>query len=159
MSGPVLASIMERLDGAGVPYRHVEHEPARTCEASAAARGERIEIGGKSLVFKIADRFALLVLSAALRAPSSGLRRAFGVRRLRFASAVELETLTGLVPGSVPPFGAPILPLPLYLDHSILRNRDIAFNAGSLSHSIIMRVDDWMPLANVERVVDVTASP
>jgi len=51
---------------------------------------------------------------------------------LRFASREELLELTGLVPGSVPPFGRPILPFPLYVDTGIAANDRIAFNAGSL---------------------------
>ncbi len=55
--------------------------------------------------------------------------------------------LTGLVPGSVPPFGNPIINLDLYLDNSILNNNKIAFNAGSLTDSIIMDVKDYLNIA------------
>ena len=43
----------------------------------------------------------------------------------------------------MPPFGAPILPFPLYVDPSVLENQRIAFNAGSLTDSIIMTIDDY----------------
>lgn len=157
MDQPIFAAILERLKAAGVDYRHLQHEPTRTCEASALARNESLHIGGKSLVLKVDEQFVLLVLSAAQKAHSPGLRRAFGTRRIRFASAVELAERTGLPPGSVPPFGAPILPLPLYLDRSILANELIAFNAGSLTDSVIMRVADWLPLANVTQEIDLAA--
>ena len=65
-------------------------------------------------------------------------------------SVDELKEMTGLVPGSVPPFGKPILPFELYVDESILENDVIAFNAGSLSTSIIMRVDDYLRVAAPE---------
>jgi prolyl-tRNA editing enzyme YbaK/EbsC (Cys-tRNA(Pro) deacylase) len=51
------------------------------------------------------------------------------------------------VPGSVPPFGEPILPFPLYADTSIASNEKIAFNAGSLTDSVIMQVSDYLRLA------------
>jgi prolyl-tRNA editing enzyme YbaK/EbsC (Cys-tRNA(Pro) deacylase) len=58
--------------------------------------------------------------------------------------------LTGLVPGSVPPFGPPVLPFPLYVDPSVFENERIAFNAGSLTDSIIMGIGDYRRLANPE---------
>ena len=49
----------------------------------------------------------------------------------------ELSERTGLVSGDVPPFGEPVLPFPLYADESVFENPRIAFNAGSLTDSII----------------------
>ncbi len=49
--------------------------------------------------------------------------------------------------GGAPPFGEPILPFELLVDESIVRNERIAFNAGSLTDSIIMRVDDYLRTA------------
>ena len=144
-------SIPERiramLDEAGVDYRHVHHEAVRTSEQAARVRGEPLSIGGKALVVKLGDGFRLFVLSAALRLDSAAVRDRFGTRRIRFASAQELLELTGLVPGSVPPFGPPILPLPLNVDPSVLANNRIAFNAGSLTDSIVMAAADYRRLA------------
>jgi prolyl-tRNA editing enzyme YbaK/EbsC (Cys-tRNA(Pro) deacylase) len=58
------------------------------------------------------------------------------------------------VPGSSPPFGEPILQLELYVDNSILRNEKIAFNAGSLTDSIIMRTEDYVQIAKPKGVFD-----
>lgn len=135
------------LDEAGVDYRHVRHEEVRTSEQAARVRGEPLSIGGKALVVKLGDGFRLFVLSAALRLDSAAVRDRFGTRRIRFASAQELLDLTGLVPGSVPPFGPPILPLPLNVDPSVLANDRIAFNAGSLTDSIVMAAADYRRLA------------
>ena len=152
---PVQASILAHLDGNGVEYRLLHHEATRTSEDSARVRGESMEIGGKSLVLKAADRFIVLVISAALRAQSKGLRKALGVKRLRFANPDELLALTGCVPGCVPPFGRPIVDLPLLVDASILRNERIAFNAGSLTDSVIMARPDWQRCVDIDTIVDV----
>ncbi|MEM7262969.1 MAG: YbaK/EbsC family protein [Planctomycetota bacterium] len=143
----VRAAIAERLEGAGIEYRHVVHAPTRTSAESAAARGEPIEIGGKSLLLKVDDTFRTFVLSAALALDSNAVRRHFGTKRTRFATPEELAELSGLVPGCVPPFGEPILPWPLHLDASILDNDRIAFNAGSLEHSFILSVADYRRIA------------
>ena len=54
---PVTARILELLEARSIPHRFVEHGPTRTSEESAAARGESIDIGGKSIVLKVGDTF------------------------------------------------------------------------------------------------------
>ena len=145
-----LELIRQHLRSHAIDFREVHHAPTFTSEESARARGEDLRIGGKALLMKTGDVFRLFVLSASLRADSAAIREKFGVRKIRFATADELRELTGLAPGSVPPFGKPILPFEIYGDVSIAANEKIAFNAGSLEDSIILRVDDWMRAANPE---------
>jgi Ala-tRNA(Pro) deacylase len=106
-----------------------------------------VRIGGKALVVKVGEDFRLFVLSAARKLDSLAIKQRFNVKKLRFASPEELLHLTGLVPGSVPPFGNPVLPFALFVDASILDNESIAFNAGSLTDSIIMPVVDYLRIA------------
>lgn len=143
----VFHSIRQWLDGAGIDYRAVHHEPTRTSEESAKARGEDVRIGGKALLVKTGEDFRLFVLSAALKLNSAALKDRFKVRKIRFATPRELADLTGLVPGSVPPFGRPILPFELFVDDSIVLNERIAFNAGSLTDSIVMQTSDYLKMA------------
>ncbi len=152
----VLDRIRHLLSEEGIAYRQVHHEPTPTSQDAARARGEPLENGGKALLIKAGDAFHLFVLSAALRLDSAAVRRELGVKRARFASADELRELTGLVPGSVPPFGEPILALPLFVDRSTLSRQRIAFNAGSLTDSIIMAVADYRRMARITAVVDVS---
>lgn len=148
MNQPTLHAIRDLLDREGISYREVRHEPTHSSEESARARGEDIRVGGKALLIKCGKEFKLFVLSAALKLDSAAIKRYFGTKRTRFASPDELHELTGLVPGCVPPFGRPILPLDLFVDESIVSNERIAFNAGSLTDSIIMSVDDYMRVAS-----------
>jgi prolyl-tRNA editing enzyme YbaK/EbsC (Cys-tRNA(Pro) deacylase) len=147
MSDDTLLRIASYLEGLGIPFRQIHHEPTTTSEASARARGESLEIGGKAILLKIDDIFRLFVLSAALRLDSAAIRRQFQAKKIRFASREELLELTGLVPGSVPPFGPPILPFELFVDPSILANEKISFNAGSLEDSIVMALQDYLRAA------------
>jgi len=143
----VFQTIKSFLQKHGIVFRELYHKPTRTSRESARARGEDISIGGKSMVLKLEDSFKLFVLSASLKIDSSKIKEYFGVKRLRFATEDELLSITSLEPGSVPPFGRPILPLELYVDSSILKNKRIAFNAGSLTDSIIMDVEDYIRVA------------
>lgn len=146
----VLENIRSLYRENNVEFRELEHEPTRTSEESAAARGESMEIGGKALMMKIEDRFRLLVLPAILKVDSKSLRKFFGTKYMRFATREELEDVTDVVPGCVPPFGEPILPLELYVDSSFQDREKIAFNPGMLTYSHILDFDDYERIAKPE---------
>lgn len=148
----VLQSIRDVLRSAGVEFVEKQHPPTFTSEESARARGEALGIGAKALVVKTDEVFRLLVLPADRKLDSAAVKKYFGVKKLRFADATELKALTGLVPGSVPPFGPPVLDLPLYVDPALLENEKLAFNAGSLTNSIIMASTDYERVAVAEWV-------
>jgi Ala-tRNA(Pro) deacylase len=145
-----LNRIREWLAGESVLFREVHHSPTRTSEESAAARGEELRVGGKALLIKVDETFRLFVLSANRKLDSAAVKRYFGAKKTRFATPEELLALTGLTPGSVPPFGGPILQFPLYADPSVFENARIAFNAGSVSDSIVIPVEDYRRLARPE---------
>lgn len=149
---PTTGVIRAMLDSAGVDYRYVEHGATRTSQESADARGESIRIGGKSLVLRVGETFRVCVLSAERQINSNRVRRHFGENKARFATPEELLELTGLVPGCVPPFGPPVLDLPNCLDEAFLENDRIAFNAGSLTCSIVMPLGPYLELARPEIV-------
>lgn len=148
----VLPAIRRLLTDAGVTFREVHHEPTRTSEESAKARGEELRIGGKALLMKGDDGFRLFVLPADRKLDSGAIRREFGWKKMRFATPDELNELTGLVPGCVPPFGPPILPFELCLDQAATQNPRIAFNAGSLTDSIILSMSDYLAISKPSRV-------
>eukprot|EP00531_Pseudo-nitzschia_arenysensis_P013519 CAMPEP_0116121482 /NCGR_PEP_ID=MMETSP0329-20121206/3720_1 /TAXON_ID=697910 /ORGANISM="Pseudo-nitzschia arenysensis, Strain B593" /LENGTH=185 /DNA_ID=CAMNT_0003615297 /DNA_START=238 /DNA_END=795 /DNA_ORIENTATION=- len=154
------------LDQNNVDYKTVHHEQTPTSEDAARARGVPLSIGGKALLLKIdesSDRsyFSLFVMSASRKLNSKAIKKEFKnnnnkpFKSIRFATSEELAQITkGLVPGCVPPFGKPIFEygddsyLDLYVDTSIAEENDrIAFNAGSLTDSIIMSVEDYVRVA------------
>lgn len=141
------ADLRRHLEALGIAYRHLTHAATRTSAESAAVRGEPLENGAKALVMKTGDAFCNFVLSAARRADSGGIKRHFGVSSVRFATPEELLELTGLVPGSVPPFGEPILPFKLYVDEHLPTLERVAFNAASLTESLMMSAADYMRAA------------
>jgi prolyl-tRNA editing enzyme YbaK/EbsC (Cys-tRNA(Pro) deacylase) len=114
-----------------------------------------------------AHSFSLFVMSASRKLNSKAIKKEFKSRgkaskNIRFATSEELAEITGgLVPGCVPPFGRPVLKLSngdrtddddqyldLYVDTSIgEENEIIAFNAGSLTDSVIMSVEDYIRIS------------
>jgi prolyl-tRNA editing enzyme YbaK/EbsC (Cys-tRNA(Pro) deacylase) len=143
----IYEEIINLLVANKISFKSVHHIETYTSEESAKARGEDISIGGKAILMKIEDEFVLLVISASRKLDTKKIKKCFNAKNTRFASVAELKDLTGLVPGSVPPFGKPILPFKLYVDDSVLVNNKIAFNAGSLTDSVIMSVNDYKKIA------------
>ena len=140
----VYDKIVRYLNSKNIKFKAVEHEPTFTSEESAKARGEDLSIGGKAILMKVDEQFMLFVLSASKKINSKKVKEYLKAKKIRFSTKEELFDSCQLVPGSVPPFGSPILPFKLYLDKSILCNEKIAFNAGSLTNSVILDMNDYL---------------
>jgi Ala-tRNA(Pro) deacylase len=142
MAETVFERIERWLRDGGVPFTVLRHEPVFTSEQAAAVRGTSLASGAKALVVKADDRFVMLVLPADRKLDSRKARTALGVKALRFASREEVEQLTGLQPGSIPPFGS-VFQLPTYCDPALAENSSINFNAGDHSISVQMAYADY----------------
>ena len=151
-------SVFERLETwlkeKGVPFTVLRHEPVFTSEQAAAVRGTSLASGAKALVVKAGERFVMLVLPADRKLDSRRAREALQVKALRFATKEEVEQLTGLQPGSIPPFGS-LFNLPTYCDPALSLNDSINFNAGDHTISVQMSHADY---AAVERPTPIVVS-
>jgi Ala-tRNA(Pro) deacylase len=135
------------LDRHEARYQISRHQPVFTSAEAAAARGTSLSSGAKALVCKLDDDFVMYVLPADRKLSSRQARRDAGARRLRFATADEVHEITGLVPGSIPPFGS-LFDLPTLCD-SAFGNRatdgeeSINFNAGDHAISICLTFAEY----------------
>ena len=145
----VTDAIREILNSHNISFRELHHQPTFTSAESARVRGEELRIGAKAILLKTDEKFGLFVIPADGKLDSAAIKRYLGLKKLRFATSEELFKITGLVPGSVPPFGPPIFPVQLYADPAVGAGTGrIAFNAGSLTVSIIMNARDWERVAS-----------
>ena len=135
----VFDRIQEKLTAAGVAFAVLRHAPVFTSEEAAAVRGVPLSSGAKALVVKAGEAFVLLVVPADRKLDSKKARAALGVKNTRFATSEEVEQLTGLQPGSIPPFGS-LFGLATTCDPALGANETINFNAGdhaiSVSHDL-----------------------
>ena len=127
---------------------------ATTGRALAPAIGRGINATGRAIsrvgvvqdtVLPYARGFnqALRELPADLRLDSQRVRDHLGTKRLRFASREEVLELTGLKPGSIPPFGS-LFGLDTLCDERLANEAEINFNAGDHSISIAMTSEDYI---------------
>ncbi len=143
MSATVFDRIQEKLTAAGIAFDVLRHAPVYTSEEAAAVRGVPLCTGAKALIVKAGDAFVLLVVPADRKLDSKKARTALAVKALRFASREEVEQLTGLQPGSIPPFGS-LFGLPTRCDPALRGNERINFNAGDHSVSVSMTCADYL---------------
>ncbi|MFA6518828.1 MAG: aspartate--tRNA ligase [Candidatus Shapirobacteria bacterium] len=133
------------LDDKQIVYRHLTHAETRTSEESAQARGTKLEQGAKALVMFADTKPALVVLSAASKLDNAAFKKQFKVSDLRMATPAEVKAVSGAEIGAVPPFGN-LFNVPVYVDEGLLQNEEIAFNAGLLTASVIIKAKDFVTL-------------
>jgi Ala-tRNA(Pro) deacylase len=139
----VFERLTEKLTAAGAGFDVLRHKPVFTSEEAAAVRGTTLASGAKALVCKADDEFVLIVLPADRRLASKLVRKTAGVKSLRFATKEEVEQLTGLAPGSIPPFGS-LFGLPTWCDEKLADEERINFNAGDHAISISLAYAEFV---------------
>ena len=143
----MLDNIFQRLkaflDSQQIGHDVLHHAPVYTSEEAAQARGTPLASGAKALICKADERFVMIVLPADRKLASKSVRKSQAVKSLRFASREEVEQLTGLTPGSIPPFGS-LFGLETWCDERLGDQERINFNAGDHSISISLRHADYL---------------
>jgi len=143
--------IKKYLDQKNVAYEHHVHGTAYT--AQEVAEQERVPgaMVAKTVVVKKGDGgYAMAVLPASMQLELAALRDALGVGKLRLATEAEFKSLfpdSDL--GAMPPFGN-LYGLPVYVETSLTRDREIVFNAGTHQDTIRMKYEDFRRLVEPE---------
>jgi Ala-tRNA(Pro) deacylase len=138
----VFERICDLLDRHRAQYAVSRHEPVFTSEEAAKVRGAPLSSGAKALICKAAGEFVMFVMPGNRRLDSKLVRKAFNLRSLRFATREEVEQLTTLKPGSIPPFGS-LFEIATYCDEALGAQETINFNAGDHAISIAMAFSDY----------------
>ncbi len=133
------------LDDNHINYQLVQHPPTLTSEDAAGVRGTLPSQGAKAMLFIADKKPILLVLSGDKKIDSSLFKKTYHFKDLKLAPYEQVESITGALPGAVPPFGN-LFSVPVYVDQGLLVNESIAFNAGLRTASVIMKTVDYLNL-------------
>lgn len=139
--------ILELLANNSIEYKLIEHEPVYTSEQAAQIRDSDISMGAKALVFYADKQPIILVVPGDQKANLSKVKKNLHIKDLRMATREQVEQLTTLKPGSIPPVGK-AMGIKSYYDTSFSSKDKVAFNAGSLTISVIMNAKDLIELEN-----------
>jgi Ala-tRNA(Pro) deacylase len=132
MSESVVQRVESLLNEHQVPFDVLRHAPVYTSEEAARVRGTPLASGAKALVCKGDDTVVMFVLPADRKLDSKAVRRDRGWRKVRFASREEVLQITGLEPGSIPPFGS-LFGLPTFCDSRLGLNEKINFRPPDIA--------------------------
>jgi Ala-tRNA(Pro) deacylase len=149
MPESVFQRIEALLRGHHAPYDVLRHAPVYTSQQAAEIRGTPLASGAKALVCKGDDAVVMFVVPADRKLDSKAIRQNRGWRKLRFVTREEVGEITGLEPGSIPPFGS-LFGLPTFCDERLALNEKINFNAGDHSISVSMRYADYVRVESPE---------
>ena len=99
--------IYEFLQAQGVTYEVTEHKAVYNMDELAEVELPYPEADAKNLFVRDDKKssYYLITVRGGKRVDLQEFRKAYGMRRLSFASAEDLERLLGLFPGSVTPLG------------------------------------------------------
>jgi Ala-tRNA(Pro) deacylase len=139
----VFDRLADLLNSKSVTFNVLRHEPVFTSEEAAKVRGTPLGSGAKALICKADEQFVMFVIPADRKLASKTVRKAAAVKSLRFASREEVEHLTGLAPGSIPPFGS-LFGMATWCDERLREHQRINFNAGDHSISISLAYADYL---------------
>jgi len=144
--------VKEYLDRSGVSYEPFSHPKVFSCIEEAQALG--IDAGeiAKTLVVKIKDKRALVVLPGSLRLDIRKLKDITESGQVRLLTEDEMGTeFPEFEIGAIPPLGE-LFGLLVYLDRRLLDHETIIFTGGTHTDSIKMKCVDLVNLVNPDIV-------
>jgi Cys-tRNA(Pro) deacylase len=140
---------------AGIPYREVRIEPARSAEEAAERQGIPLAALLRTIVVRRGDDDYLFVLvPAGRRFDWPKLRAYLGVSRMSLPDADEAQAATGYVRYTITPFGS-TRPWPVIADAAIVELPVVAIGGGAHGVNLHLAPADLVAALRAE-VVDVT---
>jgi len=145
-----LTLLRRHLDHHRVRYIITSHSLSFTAQETAQAAHIHGDSFAKSVLVKIDNEAAMLVMPATFRVDLNALARELGTHNVRLASEEEIERIfPDCEMGAMPPFGH-LYGITTYLCNAFETSKQIAFNAGSHFESMHMRFSDYILSAKVQ---------
>lgn len=131
----------------GVAFETMSHPVAYTAQEVAAAQHTPGRQLAKVVLANADGELVMLVLPASYRIDFPKLKSALKAGKVRLAKEEEFAgTFTDCEVGAMPPFGH-LYGLPVYVDESLAKVREMVFKAGTHSTSVRMKYADYERLA------------
>ena len=134
------------LDEHHVKYVVISHSKAYTAQGIAAIAHIPGQELAKTVIVKLDGALAMAVLPASYQVDLLALKKVVGVQDAELASEREFKQhFPDCETGAMPPFGN-LYGIPVYVDETLTRDREIAFNAGTHLELIRMAFADFEQL-------------
>ena len=136
------------LDSNYVPYESLQHSTTYTAQGTATL----LQISGKEVAKTVVLRAGgrgetiLAILPGSKHIKLDHLAAVVG-KPVRLATEEEFSQLfPDCELGAMPPFGA-LYNLPVYVDESLAKDKEVVFNAGTHHDAVRMSYEDFVRLA------------
>lgn len=142
-----LQSLTKFLTENQIRYQSIKHSPAYTaCEIAQAANIPGKELI-KTVIIKLHDKYAMLVLTANQKVNFRLLEKELG-DRVELASESEFkDKFPDCEVGAMPPFGN-LYHMDVFVDEKVTEDDRIAFNGGSHTELLSMKYKDFEKLVH-----------
>ena len=140
--------LREFLNSQNVACMTISHTVAYTAKEIAALTHISNKELAKTVIVKIDGTMAMAVLPASYDVDLFALRAATGAKSVILAKESEFEDqFPECDIGAMPPFGN-LYGMAVYVDESLTKDKDIAFNAGSHDELLQVAYTDFARLVN-----------
>lgn len=138
--------LKEFLDANKIKYTVLTHSTAYTAQEIA----QLVHIKGrelaKTVIVKLDGRLAMAVLPASRQVDLALLKGAARARTVSLATEAEFrDSFPGCETGAMPPFGN-LYDMRVFVDQSLTKDKEIAFNAGTHRELIQLSYEDFARL-------------
>lgn len=152
-----ITRLKETLDRNNVRYVTIEHSRAYTAAAIAAMTHTPGKEIAKAVMVLVDGALAMVVVPGSRHVDLRALKSALGADQAVLAHEHEFaHVFPDCEVGAMPPFGN-LYDLPVYVDESLAKDPEIAFNGGSHRELVRLSYADFEKLVN-PLVVNVATS-
>lgn len=131
------------LDDMGLEYEFREHPEEYTAVGVAHSEDMPLSEMAKVVICIVDKQFAMFVVPASARLDLGKAAKAAAVPALRLAREDEFQSsFSDCEVGAMPPFGN-LYGIPTFVDSALVREPEIAFQAGSHTETIAMKPSDY----------------
>lgn len=143
----VFDRIVQDLKRKQLQFEVTEHVPVKTSEEAAVIRGVSVSTGAKAILLYADNKPIMVTVPGDKKIDMKAFKLLYQVKDLRMATSEEVEKVTTVQIGAVPPLGH-IFSIPLYVDESLRQNEIIYFNPGLHTKTIAIKEQDYEKAAN-----------
>lgn len=129
-----------------IKFEKIAHKTVYTAYDLAQTLKEKLSQIAKTLVIKTEKGYVLLVLPASRLADLKKLKKTLKAKKIEIAKEDVMKKFFKIKPGTITPFAVLHKKVPIYLDKTLLKVKEIFVNAGSYTDSLRLKVKDFLKL-------------
>lgn len=138
--------LKEFLDSHNVKYVTITHSTAYTAQEIASLVHIKGREMAKTVIVRVDGELAMAVLPASVHIDLLGLKAAVGAKSVAVAAEADFRgKFAECETGAMPPFGN-LYGMPVFVEESLTRDKEIAFNAGTHNELIRLAYEDFARL-------------